>query len=185
MHGAGAAGVSSDVETGTLRRVLRDARRWQGYGDATLARAEAALDRLAARAAGRDDELDEAWQRGREIGRAEAAAGRENATEALRGLDVAHDALYRLGYRNPDDPKAEAERGLEALRTFRAALDEAGDGVAEATCPICGHEWRRHDPEDGCCDAPSAEHAGVCDCGRDMAWMHTKTAALSRAALGG
>lgn len=55
--------------------------------------------------------------------------------------------------------------------------------TGEPSCPLCGHEWRRHDPEDGCCDAHSDEKLGVCECGRDMAWMHGKIAALSRAAL--
>lgn len=55
----------------------------------------------------------------------------------------------------------------------------------ESECPLCGHEWRRHDPEDGCCDAPGgvALSVAVCQCGRDMAWMHSRVAALSRAAL--
>jgi hypothetical protein len=53
----------------------------------------------------------------------------------------------------------------------------------ESACPLCAHDWSRHDPEDGCCDAHSNESIGVCECGRDMAWMHRKTAALSRAAL--
>jgi hypothetical protein len=52
-------------------------------------------------------------------------------------------------------------------------------------CPLCGHEWRRHDPEDGECDAFSTEIIGVCQCGRDLAWMRGKIAALSTAALGG
>src|SRR4051794_14021267 len=57
--------------------------------------------------------------------------------------------------------------------------------MTDVFCPLCGHEWRRHDPEDGCCDAHSNERLGVCECGRDMAWMHHKIAALSRAALAG
>jgi hypothetical protein len=61
--------------------------------------------------------------------------------------------------------------------------DKTKDALREAYCPICGHEWSQHDPADGCCDAHSSERLGVCQCGRDMAWMHGKIAALSRAAL--
>ena len=35
----------------------------------------------------------------------------------------------------------------------------------EAMCE-CGHALSRHDPEDGTCDAPVADHPGVCPCGR-------------------
>lgn len=52
-------------------------------------------------------------------------------------------------------------------------------------CPLCGHEWRRHDPEDGRCDAFSHEEIGECKCGRDLGWMQDKISNLSRAALGG
>jgi hypothetical protein len=57
--------------------------------------------------------------------------------------------------------------------------------LVEHCCEICGHAWSRHDPEDGCCDAHDDERLSVCRCGRDMAWMHSRTAALSRMALGG
>lgn len=54
------------------------------------------------------------------------------------------------------------------------------------TCPLCLHEWSRHDPEDGRCDAPSGTPGvfSVCECGRDLDWMREQIAALSRAALG-
>lgn len=52
-------------------------------------------------------------------------------------------------------------------------------------CPLCGHEWRQHDPEDGECDSHSSEEIGVCKCGRDLYWMQGKIANLARAALGG
>ena len=55
----------------------------------------------------------------------------------------------------------------------------------EATCALCGHEWRRHDPANGCCDAPAITAHGVCPCGRDMAWMRERSAGLSRGALDG
>lgn len=51
---------------------------------------------------------------------------------------------------------------------------QAGQGE----CQICGHEWRRHDPEDGKCDA-----GPPCFCGHDMGEMRKRIAALSRAAL--
>ena len=50
-------------------------------------------------------------------------------------------------------------------------------------CPICFHLWRHHDPEDGRCDSPSTERPDVCQCGRDLDWMRTKIAGLSRDAL--
>jgi hypothetical protein len=52
-----------------------------------------------------------------------------------------------------------------------------------ATCQLCGHEWRRHDPEDGKCDAPHLTEAGVCWCGRDADQWRAMNAAASRAAL--
>jgi hypothetical protein len=48
------------------------------------------------------------------------------------------------------------------------------------TCPICGHLWRQHDPEDGKCDAHSAEGIGVCKCGRSIEFHQRKHADLSR-----
>ena len=57
--------------------------------------------------------------------------------------------------------------------------------MLRATCPLCGHAWNRHDPDDGYCDAHSEERIGVCECGRNVAWMRGKIAALSREALAG
>ena len=51
------------------------------------------------------------------------------------------------------------------------------------TCLICGHLWRRHDPEDGMCDAPADGELGACKCGRDIAWMRYKISKLSHRAL--
>jgi len=45
-------------------------------------------------------------------------------------------------------------------------------------CPLCGHEWRRHDPADGKCDA-----GPTCKCGRDLEWMQARIAELSTAQL--
>jgi hypothetical protein len=54
-----------------------------------------------------------------------------------------------------------------------------------SACPFCGHEWSRHDPDDGMCDSHTSElhRIGVCQCGRDLAWMQEKIAKLSRSAL--
>ena len=67
-----------------------------------------------------------------------------------------------------------------------AAWDEgAACGVAaeRARCPLCNHEWRRHDPEDGRCDCHSETTLGPCQCGRDIVWMQERIAAMSLAAL--
>jgi hypothetical protein len=71
---------------------------------------------------------------------------------------------------------------------FLPALDEHGlriVEVADEKCPICGHEWRQHDPDDGACDAHSDEEGvfGPCRCGRDVAFTAAGNAARSRAAL--
>jgi hypothetical protein len=67
-------------------------------------------------------------------------------------------------------------------RYFHRVRDARGDDEA---CPACGHEWRRHDPEDGRCDAHSAEPGifGPCRCGRDVAFTAAANARLSRGAL--
>lgn len=52
----------------------------------------------------------------------------------------------------------------------------------EAICPVCGHAWSRHDPEDGCCDAPSTLDPGPCFCGRSLAVWRSKNIALRAAA---
>ncbi len=71
---------------------------------------------------------------------------------------------------------------IEERDRLKAELEQA-----ERDCPFCKHEWKRHDPEDGRCDA----HTGtpgrfdVCECGRDIAWMQKRIAALSSEALDG
>ena len=58
--------------------------------------------------------------------------------------------------------------------------------AARERCPVCGHEWCRHDPADGRCDAASEDplrDGAVCPCGRDLAWMQARIAELSRRAL--
>jgi hypothetical protein len=54
--------------------------------------------------------------------------------------------------------------------------EDSGDGGA--LCEICGHEWRRHDPEDGRCDAGPA-----CFCGHSLYEMRLRIAELSQQAL--
>lgn len=60
------------------------------------------------------------------------------------------------------------------------AEDEVRAAVAaeRELCRICGHEWSRHDPEDGRCDA-----GPPCKCGRDLEWMQKVIAELSRGSL--
>jgi len=66
------------------------------------------------------------------------------------------------------------ERDAEIER-FRAEVERL-----ESTCPLCGHEWRRHDPADGRCDA-----GPPCDCGRDLTFMANRIKELSCRALDG
>ena len=60
------------------------------------------------------------------------------------------------------------------------AIDPYRVVPTDATCPLCGHEWRRHDPEDGCCDAHAEEGFGACPCGRNRLWMAGRIAHLSK-----
>lgn len=76
----------------------------------------------------------------------------------------------------------ELARALERERQLREGDEK---------CLICGHEWYRHDPEDGCCDAPMTPWvgfekkalAGPCLCGRDLYFMQRRIGQLSRSAL--
>jgi hypothetical protein len=74
-----------------------------------------------------------------------------------------------------------------AENSLRIAYAEQDAAVARADrlrveCPLCGHAWRRHDPEDGLCDAHSDKGIGACKCGREQ-WMRGRIAELARAAL--
>lgn len=98
-------------------------------------------------------------------------------------------ALKRSGFR---DLIVERDAALARLAETEKERDEKAESFHAAVvllnqtqdnCPLCGHEWSRHDPEDGMCDAHSKEGLGVCECGRDVAWMQGKIAELSRAAL--
>jgi hypothetical protein len=71
---------------------------------------------------------------------------------------------------------------LRATYALDRVRDARGDDEA---CPACSHEWRRHDPVDGRCDAHSAESGvfGPCRCGRDVAFTAAANARLSQGAL--
>jgi hypothetical protein len=73
---------------------------------------------------------------------------------------------------------ADAQELAEANELLQADL--ARLTREKETCPICGHLWRQHDPEDGKCDAHSAEGIGVCKCGRSIEFHQRKHADLSR-----
>ena len=62
--------------------------------------------------------------------------------------------------------------------------NRAVDGPATPPCLVCGHEWERHDPEDGQYDAFAVDGSGICQCGRDLAFHQKWNAYLSRMALG-
>ena len=66
-------------------------------------------------------------------------------------------------------------KGIEYIESLRAEVERL-----ESTCPLCGHEWRQHDPEDGRCDA-----GPPCDCGRDLTFMTNRIKELSCRALDG
>jgi hypothetical protein len=78
----------------------------------------------------------------------------------------------------------------DVLEAGRALEEQRNEAVRELerlqeTCPICGHLWRQHDPEDGMCDSHTSEPGkfGACECGRNIGWMQTTIAGLSHAAL--
>lgn len=52
----------------------------------------------------------------------------------------------------------------------------------ESCCELCGHPWSEHSPENGCC-THSYGPAPICQCGRDLAFMHRHMAKKARAAL--
>jgi len=82
-------------------------------------------------------------------------------------------------------PEVAAEDAIEAANDLSAdvlALLAENQRLRER-CPLCNHKWRYHDPEDGQCDSHSSEGLDVCECGRDLEWMQSKIASLSRAAL--
>jgi hypothetical protein len=49
----------------------------------------------------------------------------------------------------------------------------------EELCPLCAHEWTRHDLQDGCCDAPGFGVLGPCPCGRNRLWMAGRIAHIA------
>lgn len=67
-------------------------------------------------------------------------------------------------------------------RVLRRVFNERDDAPVPE-CPICGHEWKRHDPEDGQCDCPATDGLDACKCGRSLTWMSAVIADLSRKAM--
>jgi hypothetical protein len=140
-----------------------------------LARVEAELSRLR-------EQRDEAERRAsvHEVERGKNAewAGRmgeraEAAEARCARLQQALEHIESLWINSDRRPPAWWDIAREAL---------AGPDTSAARCPICTHEWRRHDPEDGKCDAGSDDF-GECPCGRDAAYHRVRNAALSKAAL--
>lgn len=77
------------------------------------------------------------------------------------------------------------ERELALALVRERYLSELGFELARLgrmTCPLCDHEWRHHDPEDGGCDSHSNEH-GLCPCGRDLGWMRAAIVDQSQRAI--
>ena len=95
-------------------------------------------------------------------------------------VDHLHDVIalavaHNDGYAEPLEVRGHFQQATVILEAVRAA----------ATCPTCGHEWRRHDPDDGRCGAHSSESGvfGPCRCGRDVQFTATANARHSREAL--
>ena len=83
-------------------------------------------------------------------------------------------------------PSPDKWEGCWTCLAEKRAIDErvaCGVAAERARCPLCNHEWRRHDPEDGRCDCHSETIIGPCQCGRDIVWMQERIAAMSLAAL--
>ena len=102
----------------------------------------------------------------REAAEARADELQRERDEAREILDGSHARGYREGVQAE---REQARREADQLRE---------------RCPVCTHEWRRHDPEDGKCDA-GTDDLGECPCGRDIAFHRVRNAALSLAALAG
>ena len=102
----------------------------------------------------------------------EDSEGREHMTqpESLRKVPN-DDELRKLA-----DKWALMPQGI--LLPILRETWQAGYAAALLKCPLCDHEWIRHDPDDGRCDA-----GPPCDCGRDLAWMQLRIAELSHRAL--
>lgn len=88
----------------------------------------------------------------------------EQVAESLREL------LIRREVCTPDPM---VEDFIAALRTIQHEREQ---------CPLCLHEWRRHDPEDGKRDA-AGEGYTPCPCGRVLVWIQQRICMLSEEAL--
>lgn len=111
--------------------------------------------------------------------RDEARAEREAAIRRMMELKLPPAESWEAQAQAATARAEAAEATAERLRVENERLQK------EATiCPLCRHEWRRHDPEDGCCDAGSDVFPGPCPCGPGFpGWMRERIAEFSRAAL--
>ena len=96
---------------------------------------------------------------------------------AARAAEDERDAAVR----QRDEANAKAIQRADALEAAEQAAEQARNALER--CPLCTHEWRRHDPEDGKCDAPADGAYGACPCGRDPAFHRVRNASLSKLAL--
>ena len=115
---------------------------------------------------------------------------RADALEVLTALYplIEQRVIDRLAGEAGENPYRDLSMPLlsEACKIEAEVWDAgAACGVAaeRARCPLCDHEWRRHDPEDGMCDCHDETAIGPCRCGRDLAWVQERIAAMSSAAL--
>jgi hypothetical protein len=73
------------------------------------------------------------------------------------------------------------------ITKLREALEEARRDLLNtlSKCPLCGHLWSQHDPQDGQCDGPPhpVDPTKPCFCGRDLKAMRGAINLRIRAAL--
>jgi hypothetical protein len=107
-------------------------------------------------------------------------------SHALRAIGYLTAAIPEL--HNVDVPFV-AEKWAEALTNTIEPSDPSPIGPESVRqghkCPLCFHEWTRHDPEDGKCDAHSDEPGiiGPCRCGRSKGFWRWRNQLNSRSRL--
>ena len=69
------------------------------------------------------------------------------------------------------------------LNLADAPVDPYRLHITDPICPLCGHQWKQHDPEDGLCDAHAEEGFNACPCGRNRLWMAGRIAHIARSFL--
>lgn len=115
----------------------------------------------------------------------DGAAAKQQPAQSPAGGDALASVTSRLREKKAQRPELPpAEEAWTRINV--SALDD--DGVGDDALCLCGHEWRRHDPEDGMCDAPEPEPAAgrpaaACKCGVDIAFHRRLNAQRARAAL--